>query len=201
MLPIFVIFLIVVLVESQLYAQALISQTCATQSLRQSPVPICRVLDHIQHSSNFLLPSGLWETTEAHPGFKHTLPPALCMSLLTSLWTSGKGKMGSRPLWPLALRVSCLPGSSVALSLSHSSLQVGKWLWERISSDQGARPTSCFSPLPSPPSSLCPSSPPTPKCPWLVLVSCVRATRMKGTPSSLPWGACIPLGGDSCLQL
>lgn len=60
MLPIFVIFLIVVLVESQLYAQALISQTCATQSLRQSPVPICRVLDHIQHSSNFLLPSGLF---------------------------------------------------------------------------------------------------------------------------------------------
>lgn len=69
--------------------------------------------------------------------------------------------MGSRPLWPLALRTPCLPGSSVALSLSHSSLQVGEWLWECISSDQGACSASCFSPSAQPGFFLCPSSPDT----------------------------------------
>lgn len=54
--------------------------------------------------------------------------------------------MGPRQLWPLTLRGVLPEGFLGALSppLS-SSLQVGEWLWECISSDQGACPASCFS--------------------------------------------------------
>lgn len=70
----------------------------------------------------------------------------------------GEGKMGPRPLWPLTLR-GVLPEGPSHL-LSHSSLQVGEWLWECVSSDQGACPASCFflclvQPLPfAPPASM-----------------------------------------------
>lgn len=60
MLAIFIIFLIVVLVETKLYAQKLISQACAMKTLRQSPGPIGPVLHQIQHSRDFLFPSGLF---------------------------------------------------------------------------------------------------------------------------------------------
>lgn len=79
--------------------------------------------------------------------------------------------MGSRPLWPLALSTSCLSGSSVALS--YSSLQVGEWLWECISSDQGACLPLLFSPSAQPAIFPLPLQPPTPRV-SLTCAGCIR---------------------------
>lgn len=85
MLAILIFFLIVVLVETKkLYAQKVISQTGAIQSLGQSPVPICRLLHQIHCSRDLLFPSGLF------PGFKKLKQ----IGNITIFWYHMKSKMG-----------------------------------------------------------------------------------------------------------
>lgn len=104
-------------------------------------------------------PSWSPEITEANPGLRRILPPALCTRLTTSLGASGEGKMGPRPLWPLTLR-GVLPAAVLSdpLTPSPSLLSAG---WRTAVGMHLLRPRCLprllFLPLPGSASSLCPS--------------------------------------------